>query len=79
MNANAIPSVILGFAFNPEPVQSELAQTASVVQEYWPALELGTVDPDTVLPEFLDKLDKAGAQKIIDEMQKQIDAWKVKK
>jgi len=79
MNASAIPSVILGFAFNPEPVQSELAQTASVVQEYWPALELGTVDPDTVLPEFLDKLDKAGAQKIIDEMQKQIDAWKAKK
>lgn len=79
LNQSAIQSVIIGFSFNPDPVQSELAQCASVVQEYWPALELGTVDPDTVLPEFLDKLDKAGAQKIIDEMQKQIDAWKVKK
>jgi putative aldouronate transport system substrate-binding protein len=78
MNAAAKPSVILGFAFNPEPVQSELAQCASVVQEYWPALELGTVDPNTVMPEFLDKLDKAGAQKIIDEMQKQLNAWKGK-
>ncbi len=78
LNASAIPSVILGFAFNPEPVQSEMAQCASVIQEYWPALELGTVDPVKVMPEFLDKLDKAGAQKITDEMQKQLNAWKGK-
>jgi putative aldouronate transport system substrate-binding protein len=77
MNADAIQSVIIGFSFNPEPVQSEYAQCASVVQEYWSALDLGTVDPETILPEFLTKLDKAGAQKIVDEMQKQIDAWKV--
>jgi putative aldouronate transport system substrate-binding protein len=57
-------------------VQSEISQCQSVRQEYLPALELGTVDPDAVLPEFLDKLDKAGAQKIVDEMQKQINAWK---
>jgi putative aldouronate transport system substrate-binding protein len=78
LNMTAKASPIIGFSFNPEPVQSEIAQCQSVRQEYLPALELGTVDPDTVLPEFLDKLDQAGAQKIIDEMQKQINAWKGK-
>jgi putative aldouronate transport system substrate-binding protein len=76
LNMSAKASPIIGFSFNPEPVQSEISQCQSVRQEYLPALELGTVDPDAVLPEFLDKLDKAGAQKIVDEMQKQINAWK---
>ncbi len=75
-NMTAKPSPIIGFSFNPEPVQPEISQCQSVRQEYLPALELGTVDPAKVLPEFLDKLEKAGAQKIIDEMQRQIDAWK---
>ena len=76
LNMSAKASPIIGFSFDPEPVKSEISQCTSVKQEYLPALELGTVDPDEVLPEFLDKLDRAGAQKIVDEMQSQIDAWK---
>jgi len=76
INENATPSVLLGFSFNPVPVQSEIAQCSSVVKEYLPALECGQVDIDRVLPDFLNKLDKAGADTIIAEMQKQIDAWK---
>jgi len=76
LNMNAVASPLIGFAFDPTPVQSEIAQCTSVRQEYLPALELGYSDPDELLPEFLEKLEIAGAQKIIDEMQSQIDAWK---
>lgn len=76
MNNSANTSKILGFSFNPEPVKTELAQSASVVSEYYSGLFNGSVDPDKYLPEFLDKLNKAGAEKIIAETQKQIDAWK---
>ena len=76
MNASAVTSSVLGFSFNPEPVKTELAQCASVVNEYYVPLFTGSVDPDAVLPPFLDKLRNAGADKVIAEMQKQIDAWK---
>ncbi|MGQ9631007.1 MAG: ABC transporter substrate-binding protein [bacterium] len=76
LNMSAKASPIIGFAFDPEPVQSEIAQCQSVVKEFLPQLELGVVDPDVELPKFLDKLEKAGASKIIAEMQRQIDEWK---
>lgn len=76
INENAVASPIIGFAFDATPVASEIAQCNSVKDEMLPALELGAVDPDEILPKFLDKLEKAGASKIIAEMQKQIDTWK---
>jgi putative aldouronate transport system substrate-binding protein len=76
INMEAAPSPLLGFSFNPEPVNSELAQCKSVVDEFLPGLENGAVDPSALLPQFLDKLEKAGASRLIAEMQKQIDAWK---
>jgi putative aldouronate transport system substrate-binding protein len=41
-----------------------------------PILGTGSADIETKLPEFLDKLSKAGSDKIVAEIQKQIDAWK---
>lgn len=78
-NAAAIPSKMLGFSFDPSNVKSELAQTASVVDEFNAGLITGIADPDTALPKMNEKLKKAGLDKIIAEMQKQIDAWKVSK
>lgn len=79
LNESAVASPLLGFVFDTTPVATEIAQCSSVKDELLPALELGTVDPDTVLPKLLDKMEKAGASKIIAEMQKQIDAWKANK
>ncbi|MBO9608448.1 MAG: DUF3502 domain-containing protein, partial [Paenibacillaceae bacterium] len=39
-------------------------------------LSIGAVDPDVELPKFLEKLKNAGADAIIAEKQKQLDAWK---
>jgi len=76
MNATAAVSPLLGFAFNPEPIKSELAQVGSVWSEYMVGFMTGTYDLDKVYPAFLEKLNKAGAAKVIAEKQSQIDAWK---
>lgn len=75
LNMNSKPSPILGFAFNPEPVSMEIAQCTTVVDEFILSLDTGTVDPEEYLPKFLEKLEKAGCQKIIDEMQNQVNEW----
>lgn len=75
-NNAAIPSKLLGFSFDPTNVKSELAQTASVVDEFYAGLITGIADPDTTLPKMNEKLKKAGLDKLLAEMQKQIDEWK---
>ncbi|WP_314584794.1 ABC transporter substrate-binding protein [Paenibacillus terrigena] len=79
MNESSTPSPLLGFSFDPAPVKSEIAQVGTVTAQYVALLETGSVDPDKMLPEFIDKLKKAGSDKIIAEEQKQIDAWKQNK
>ncbi|NOU86191.1 extracellular solute-binding protein [Paenibacillus sp. LMG 31460] len=76
LNASAERSPLLGFNFNPEPVKTELTQTNSVIKQYNTALISGSVDPVKMLPEFLDKLSKAGVDKVIAEKQRQVDMWK---
>lgn len=76
MNNSATVSKLLGFNLNPEPIKTELAQVASVVDEFYGELFTGVADPETVLPQFLEKLKGAGTDKIISETQNQIDSWK---
>lgn len=79
LNKNATPSNVLGFVFDFTPVKSEKANVDAVINELYYAIASGSVDPAKYLPEFLDKLKKAGADKIIAEKQKQLDAWKASK
>ena len=79
LNESADTSKAMGFNFNSEPVNSEIAQCASVVAEFGPGLWTGFIDPDEYLPQFINKLKAAGADKIIAEKQKQLDAWKANK
>ncbi len=75
-NNNAIPSPALGFSFNSEPVKTEMAALANVVEQYRKGLESGTLDPEKTLPEFNGKLKATGLNKVIEEQQRQIDEWK---
>lgn len=75
INNSAVASPALGFAFDSTPVQTEIASVSAVVAEYQTALDAGNLDPAVGLPEFLEKLDNAGCQTIIDELQAQLDAW----
>jgi putative aldouronate transport system substrate-binding protein len=69
-------SPLAGFVFNQEPVKTEIANCNTVVSEMLSALSAGSVDPAKFLPQFLDKLKTAGAEKVMAEKQTQIDAWK---
>lgn len=74
-NDSAYTSRLLGFQFDPEPVQTEWAAVQNVIAEFEAPLLTGSVDPDEFLPEFLEKRDAAGYPAILEEMQRQLDAW----
>jgi putative aldouronate transport system substrate-binding protein len=74
-NDAAVPTKTLGFVFNPEAVKTEIAQCANLWDQYVPAMETGTVDPEKMLPEAIEAFKAAGADKILAEKQKQLDAW----
>lgn len=65
-----------GFDFNLESVSSQAAGFRNILDEFGKALYTGSVDPDEYLPKLQEKLDDAGIQTVIDEMQKQVDIWK---
>lgn len=75
LNNEAATSPLLGFSFDAEPVKAELTQTNAAFAQYKDALLSGTADPATTLPEFLDKLKQAGADKIVAEKQRQVTEW----
>ncbi|WP_435171274.1 ABC transporter substrate-binding protein [Paenibacillus glycanilyticus] len=74
-NNSAIASPGLGFVFDFEPVKSEVAVQNNIGPEFLAALEVGAVDPEEVLPKFIEKMKAGGLDKIIAEKQKQLDAF----
>jgi putative aldouronate transport system substrate-binding protein len=76
LNRSASTSEILGFTFNSNSVMNEISSISNVVSQYRKSLDTGTVDPERELPNFIRALDAAGADKVIAEMQKQLDTWK---
>lgn len=65
-----------GFDFDVEPVSTQAAGFRTVLDEFGKALYTGSVDPDEYLPKLQEKLETTGIQKVIDEMQRQVDEWK---
>ncbi len=76
MASTAILSPALGFTADFTSVATEMAQVTSAYSQYGQPLQKGLVDPATALPEYSQKLHEAGLDKIVDEVQKQLDAWK---
>jgi putative aldouronate transport system substrate-binding protein len=70
------PSPLFGFVFDPEPVKNELIAVGKVQSTYDPGLQSGQLDPAVDLPKMIDKMKAAGIDKIIQEAQKQVDAWR---
>lgn len=77
-NNEAKSSPILGFTFDPEPVQTEIANIQAVNDEYGPPLNTGAADVEQKLAEYIGKRKKAGIEKVVAEVQKQLDEWKQK-
>ena len=74
--ATAIKSPALGFWFDPEPVKSEVSSLTSISEQYAFILFAGAADVEPTLKELNDKMKDAGLDKVIAEMQKQLDEWK---
>ena len=52
-----------------------IRDSANVVKQYTGSLNSGSADPETYLPEFLDALEAAGIDEIIQAKQEQFDKW----
>lgn len=69
----ALPSG--AFIFDSSSLSNEATAIANVYGQYAFQLMGGATDPDTVLPEFLSKLEEAGMSKLVDEANSQLDAF----
>lgn len=72
-NDSSKTSIALGFNFNTINVGNELSNAKAVLDTFGAALNTGTVDPQIFLPKLNEELKKAGIEKIINEIQIQID------
>jgi putative aldouronate transport system substrate-binding protein len=76
---NTIKSKLIGFTPNIRPIETKLAQIATVCNEYGGPLGAGALpDYKEKFEEFMVKLDKAGNQEVIAELQKQVDEFLAK-
>ncbi len=63
------------FSFDTSQLVQELLEIERVESQYVKLLEAGCVDLDTAYPEFIQKLYDVGLQRVIDEKQRQLDAF----
>ena len=75
MNNEAVKSDLLGFVPDTSKIATEIANVANVEAEFKAKREMGTDDVDTWWDSYCKKLKDAGQDKIMEEMQKQIDAF----
>ena len=78
-NAECVVPAHMGFVFDTTPVTNELAACTNVVAEFKDDLANGKLSSEDevrdVVAEFNDKLTANGVDKIVAEVQSQIDAW----
>lgn len=74
-NESAEVSTALGFVFDPAPVSDIVTAVTNVRAKYYKALIVGAVDPAEYIPMYLEELEQAGNQQIIDEVQRQLDEF----
>ncbi|MDO5047499.1 MAG: ABC transporter substrate-binding protein [Anaerococcus sp.] len=69
-----VASPVLGFTIDETNVETEIANIQQTQEQYTTNLKTGAFD-ESYYQEFLDKLDTAGIQKVVDEVQSQLDNW----
>jgi putative aldouronate transport system substrate-binding protein len=74
-NELGVATALAGFVFNSEPVEVQMAAMTAVVDEYRNVLTVGGVDLDTAVPAYRDALIAAGAETVLAELNRQLDAF----
>lgn len=72
---NATLSKAYGFTFDTAPVVNEIVALNAVKEEHVMSIVAGAVEPEAAIQKLNDALYSAGLQKVMDEKQKQFDAW----
>ncbi|GAB6168303.1 ABC transporter substrate-binding protein [Clostridium carnis] len=75
-NKNSKESEALGFKFDPTPVTNEMAGISNAYEEFRALIFSGSVDIDEYIGKLNTKLKEQGMDKVMAEMQKQLDEWK---
>jgi putative aldouronate transport system substrate-binding protein len=75
-NEQADASVLLGFIFDNKSVINEVANCKAVFDKYKNELLTGASNPDVAVPAMMRDLNAAGFQRIMDEAQRQVNAFK---
>ncbi|MBO7387515.1 MAG: ABC transporter substrate-binding protein, partial [Lachnospiraceae bacterium] len=78
-NKSAKTSPAMGFTFDSSNVKTQYTAVLNVISQYLPGLICGSLDPDTEIDKFIQALNDAGYQDILNEKQTQLDAWKASK
>lgn len=68
-------SPYLGYAFVSEQYKTEMAAINDLITQYRTALEVGAVDPDEALPQFIESLKVAGIEDVIAGNQRDLNTW----
>jgi len=80
VNSIATPGSNLGFIVDTSSIVNEIAACNSVVSEYHNVLAYGqNNDVDKAVDDFVAKLKASGMEKILEEVQNQLDAWRQSK
>lgn len=74
-NEEVISSPVLGFIPDYSSCKTQYDAVNRVYQKYKTPLLTGSVNPSIYLPKFLDELDKAGIDILIQTVQHQVDIW----
>ena len=74
-NNAAKKSPVLGFKFDTSKVTNEIAAINNVLEEFKATLYSGSVDVNEYLDKLNKKLKDQGIDRVIEEMQTQLDAW----
>lgn len=64
------------FTYTNQKMKKEFAAVEKVIEKYVPILESGSVDLDIYYSKFLEELEFAGLQQILQDKQEQFDQWK---
>ncbi len=78
-NAQSTASDMLGFSFDVDNVRNEAIAVSNVIKEYSDQLKTGEVSVEKSYDTFMDKMKKAGSDKVLEEVQRQYDEWKKNK
>lgn len=75
IDAEAKASPIIGFSPDTDSILGALGNCDTVIKEKYDSINRGLVDPEKAIPELNKALKQAGVDKVIAELQRQIDEW----